>query len=378
MQGFSVVSTPRNYLVSFGNSAKFRDQFISNMPHMIKSTTVKTPVSTNDHCTIEVKLLFRLKKQTAYTRKMWNFKNANFDNYRQALSETNWDECFTDETNINNVANLWTFKVLAAAEASITCKNVTVRPNDKPWYNNYLRQLCRKKERLHKIAKHNNLELHWTRFITTRNFYFSEIKRLKMEYDKEKYKLLANENKSSKRWWSIINKVQKDNDSYEAIPPIETDNDILTSDKDKAEAFNAYISSASRIDDSNTHLPDILRVLDANNLMEIEITKQDVIDQLKALDVDKSYGPDGISPRFLKESGDILVNSIQRLLNLSWRLSKVPKLWKQANVVPIFKKGVHTNMSNYRPVSLLSTVGKLMESIVFKYVFNYFKDNFVI
>ena len=59
------------------------------------------------------------------------------------------------------------------------------------------------------------------------------------------------------------------------------------------------------IDDSNTHLPDIARVLDANCLSNIEITKLDVLGQLKALDVNKSYGADGILPIFLKESNDI-------------------------------------------------------------------------
>lgn len=50
--------------------------------------------------------------------------------------------------------------------------------------------------------------------------------------------------------------------------------------------------------------------------------------------------------------------------------------WKIANVLPLFKKDDPTELSNYRPVSLLSCVGKIMERIVFKHMYIYFfNDN---
>ena len=64
--------------------------------------------------------------------------------------------------------------------------------------------------------------------------------------------------------------------------------------------------------------------------------------------------------------------------NLSFSTSKVPKIWKEANVTPVFKKDDPTDCKNYRPISLLSAVGKVMEKIVHKHVFNFFKDNNVI
>ena len=240
---------------------------------------------------------------------------------------------------------------------------------------NYLRRLCRKKNRLHNKAKISKQENDCDEFKLARNNYFSEMKRAKSEYDHGKFEALANENKFSKKWWCLIKKVQQNNDSFDVIPPIEIDNDILTNDKAKEEAFNEYFSQASTVDDTNAYLPVIDRVLNINTLSSVEVTKQDTIDQLKSLDISKSYG---ISPVFLKESNRILVDSLTRLFNLSLKLSKVPHLWKQANVIPIFKKDNRSKMNNYRPVSLLSVVGKIIERIVFKYVYNFFKDNFVI
>ena len=59
------------------------------------------------------------------------------------------------------------------------------------------------------------------------------------------------------------------------------------------------------------------------------------------------------------------------------RHKKVPKIWKQANVTPIYKKGDTSDPNNYRPISLLNT-SKLLEKIVFKHIFNHLRDNHII
>ena len=55
-----------------------------------------------------------------------------------------------------------------------------------------------------------------------------------------------------------------------------------------------------------------------------------------------------------------------------------PDIWKKANVSPLYKKDEPSLVNNYRPISLLSTVGKVMEKIIHKDMFNFFKDHEVI
>ena len=55
-----------------------------------------------------------------------------------------------------------------------------------------------------------------------------------------------------------------------------------------------------------------------------------------------------------------------------------PNIWKEANVSPLYKKDDQSLVSNYRLVSLLSTIGKVMEKYIHKYIFNFFNDNQVI
>ena len=63
------------------------------------------------------------------------------------------------------------------------------------------------------------------------------------------------------------------------------------------------------------------------------------------------------------------------LMNRSFSEGIFPDTWKLANVIPIFKKGDKSQPSNYRPVALLSCIGKLPERIVFENLHNFLLDN---
>ncbi|MCP3900406.1 MAG: RNA-directed DNA polymerase [Desulfobacteraceae bacterium] len=353
------------------------DQIISNIPQMIKSTSVSDgPISTNDHCTVYAKILFRTRKQKAYTHIMWDYRNADFQTFRKDISQFDWDSLLNVE-DVDIAAELWTDKVLDIAKKSVPNKAVTIRPNDKPWYSNTLRKLCRQKHRLHKRAKALNTGEAWAAFRHIRNNYFRNISCAKRYYDSTKYASLMNDKKNPKKWWSIAKLVYKSNDAFESIPPLEVENAIITDDLAKATEFNNFFLKASCLDDSDAHLPPLNNLFDVG-LDKINITTKDVKDQLQCLDTSKAYGPDGISPKLLKEGGSALAKSLTELFKLSLHLHKVPKIWKQANVIPIHKKDSANLCNNYRPISLLSAVAKVMERVVFKYVYNYFKDNFVI
>ena len=113
-------------------------------------------------------------------------------------------------------------------------------------------------------------------------------------------------------------------------------------------------------------------------LENIDITGQDVAGQLSSLNISKSYGPDGLGPRLLKELKPVIVETLQKMFQASLRQEIVPQAWKRATVVPLHKKGDRCDINNYRPVSLLNTSGKLMEKIVFKYIYNFFRDHYII
>jgi hypothetical protein len=86
--------------------------------------------------------------------------------------------------------------------------------------------------------------------------------------------------------------------------------------------------------------------------------------RLAAIGKDKSVEPDGISGEILKLGGEAMIPYLARLLDVTVNNAAFPSDWKKAIVVPIYKGGNRSLVSNYRPVSLTSVVCKQMEHVV--------------
>ena len=85
---------------------------------------------------------------------------------------------------------------------------------------------------------------------------------------------------------------------------------------------------------------------------------------LKSLDVSKAMGPDGINPTVLKLCADCLFRPIHKLFTLCLSNSCIPSEWKTHCIIPIFKSGDRSSIKNYRPISLLCCVSKVLERLI--------------
>ena len=144
-------------------------------------------------------------------------------------------------------------------------------------------------------------------------------------------------------------------------------NTLANSDTDKIEALNTYFSSISTIDDTNVTLPNMYSLCNSN-LSNIIIEEQEKSDIITILPVNKAIGPDCISHKMLKSTKSTIVKPLTLLFNRSLSENMFPSFWKIAHVIPLFKKDDPSLVSNYRPVSLLSCVSKIMERIIFKHL----------
>ena len=102
-----------------------------------------------------------------------------------------------------------------------------------------------------------------------------------------------------------------------------------------------------------------------------EIDENFVFRYLSTLDVSKATGLDGIGPKMLKLSLGIITKSITYIVNKCILYGHFPDSWKLAKVNPLFKSGAKDDINNYRPISILPTLSKLIEKFMQKHLMNY-------
>ena len=122
------------------------------------------------------------------------------------------------------------------------------------------------------------------------------------------------------------------------------------------------------MEDVNVPLPDIELQTD-NFLRDLVITTEEIVDIIKIINPNKTSGPEIISHKMLNICPEKII------LNKSLLQCKYPTSWKIAHVIAIYIKGDKSLPSNYRPISPINCFGKIIERVIYKYVFNHLQRN---
>jgi hypothetical protein len=142
----------------------------------------------------------------------------------------------------------------------------------------------------------------------------------------------------------------------------------LRKDKDLAMEFNDYFSNVGSNLAKNMHddksYKNYLKTSLKNNLFLKPATSEEVRKLLCELNPNKSCGDDSVSPKLLKYNADILTSIFTHIINTSFANGKFPEQLKLAKVIPIFKKNEKYLTTNYRPISLLSVISKIIEKVM--------------
>jgi hypothetical protein len=239
------------------------DQIITNMPNFVVDTNVFPPVSTNDHCTVSVKLRFKIHKEEPYYRHIWLYEKGDFEGFRECISNYDWDTCFSS-TDVNISCVQWTESLLNIARTYIPNKTVLVRPNDKPWYSNELRLFKRKLNRMYRSLRSMKDSMSidprhkekWQQYKSMRNEYRTMIDKAVNDYNAKLNDVLGANDVKEKKWWNTVNKIIGRGNADTVPPMYDIVSDVyITHTKDKANAFNDFFLSHNKIGASNVDNP---------------------------------------------------------------------------------------------------------------------------
>ena len=144
------------------------------------------------------------------------------------------------------------------------------------------------------------------------------------------------------------------------IPPIIEGIEIISKSCDKANIFNCHFALKSKLPKNLPMLPPF-QYLTNKTLSEISTNELEVKCIITELNPNKANGPDTISNKVLKIVKDEISPILASIFNQSLSSGEFPNEWKEAHVSPIHKSNDHQNKSNYRPISLLSNLGKIKD-----------------
>ena len=355
------------------------DMIITPCRNLIDSVEV-LPEINSDHKVVCAKLKTKIRRISTYKRQLINYSKLDENKLKTQLHNIDFEKMI-NEQDLDTSAELFSEKLFETVKLCVPIRIVTMRDNSAPWINEYILYLRADKNRIHILAKRVDTNEQWAIFRNIRNFYTNEIRKRKQEYIADLDEQIGNgENFGSKNWWKLVNRFLKNKDMYsDTIPPItdpENVNNTIYENLDKADCFNRYFKSQATVPDADDNPPPL--PVRNNTMPQIILSVQEVENVINNLDSNKAVGPDLIHNKILKAASPVISKALTSLFNKSLSEGHFPSCWKTAHITPIHKKDSKSICSNYRPISLLSCVGKALEKCIQIRLLEFLKENNII
>ena len=244
----------------------------------------------------------------------------------------------------------WNQMYLDVVTKHVHKKSITIRPSEPKWFTPEIRNLIRRRNRIHRKAKSKDSPQIWEKYRKIRNETISKISEAKENFNKSKAdEIKTSRNHNPKQWWKLVKDFFNNSGSSSLNNPLIVDGQVLNDNYEKACALNNFFANQTILDSQNTSLPPPKDDVD-KYLININIPASLVKDILDILKTNKSTCPDDLSPLVLKNTSKAIAPILAKLYNFSLRSSVFPDQWKLASVTAIFKKEDRTACKNYRPI----------------------------
>lgn len=292
----------------------------------------------------------------------------NKERFKEALGNLAWLDVISEDCPERACSKfLETF--LSLFELYFPSRRVKFNKNIHPRNDFMTRGLLvsrKRKQKLDYAQRHSrnpNDEIFYRRY---RNLYFKLIRcAKKMTYN---HKVFA-AGKDTRQIWKILKESINLKSKKSDIGPIRVNDILITKDNEKADIFNDLfakvgLNTANDIPPSDTSFEEFLPPQSVNSIFLAPIAPEEMRGYINSLKSKQSRDINGLSTKFLQYLDDEISIPLCHIFNLMIEHGVFPNSLKISRVVPIFKGGDHLDSNNYRGVSLINNISKIMEKIL--------------
>ena len=374
------------FLQKIGKATRVQGNTFSLIDHILTKTEANVELSgtiisdISDHFINFIAVPCTKTRVNSENKPKRNFSQFNLRRFKEALGSCSWYS--TLSSNDVNVCydNFWNdFHTLFELHFPL----VKVKFNRNVQKKNYFMTkgllISRTtKNNLHKKAINNPL-LYSEHYKKYRNLFNSLIRISKQKNLDENFR---KHSKSPKRTWDLLKETTFGEKSTNNLTELNVNGELKSKPNEIAEEFNNFFSSigqsiADTVEPTNINPENHLNDFDPQkHKFNLGNTGQlHVIDIIKSFDSKASPDIDGISLKLVKFIAYEISRPISHIFNLSLEKGIFPENLKASRTVPIFKCGDPKSCDNYRPISLVSTLSKILEKMVHINLINHLELN---
>ena len=309
--------------------------------------------------------------------------DKNIASINEHLSNIPW-ECVLTSDSVDENFNRFHKLLLESVEENTTVKNITIPYKQRlkePWMTTGIKKSITKKLQLYKqTLKKTCSQQVRQKYKDYRNTLQKIMRQAKMNYYNNK---CLESKTNTKRLWKLINEIiGKKNKSETTIDAIKVDNILRHSPKIITNELGKYFASvgknyATRVPHSNTSTKEYLEKIPTNSksLFFSPVGPTELENIINTLEPKKSSGHDGISNKLIKQLSKSISYPLTLIFNQSLQTGVFPTVMKYADITPLYKSKCKYETTNYRPISLLLTISKILEKVVYKRTYHFLEDN---
>lgn len=328
------------------------------------------PLQLSDHDTAQLLSLPVLKthynKPKSYYRYKKDYCADNVRKFKECLNCLSWTEIYK-ESDLNLAFHNFHESLCLYYNLCFPSirQKVTNDIHDKQkWISRGLKISCKTKRSLRYKYYANKTIANRTKYLS----YAALLKKcIHNSKQQSNIKFINNSKNKCRATWTVIQEQISNANQQDNITSIKTNNSIITDPVDIATAFNNNF-----INTTNTPLSNDMEAIVSNkntitnSLYLSPMSEHEVKREIMSLNNTGSEGYDGISTRIIKESIEQLIAILTHLINLSFYTGIFPEVLKLSIVRPIHKKGNKEDIDNYRQITLIPILSKVLEKCMYK------------